>query len=183
MESTLRAVKFDDAQMRLGVLSTRSARRRPVTTQRRYLLSGFSSSAVGLMGLPVHEGKDWKRLATRAIDRCQDVVKSLQNYKDMHPSKAGRDFHQYLSPIPDKHFIFFLFQIVQALDTISDTVSSVADAAELCASTHPNSSMTRAAMEAVGAVGEYIGPLNASTLLFDASCFAEERKSVCCLAF
>jgi hypothetical protein len=54
----------------------------------RSFFTATTSSNAGLMGIPISSAQDWNRSASSAVANCQQLVKSLQDYKKMHPSKV-----------------------------------------------------------------------------------------------
>jgi hypothetical protein len=42
----------------------------------------------GLFSLPIFSATDWMKLADTHVRQCKEVIDSLENYKDLHPSEV-----------------------------------------------------------------------------------------------
>jgi intermediate peptidase len=68
--------------------------------------------------------------------------------------------------------------VVRGLDRVSDTICSIADAAELCANVHPDPAWITGADTAIGMLSEYLNKLNTSQELYELASFAVNSKFV-----
>lgn len=69
------------------------------------------------------------------------------------------------------------------MDKLSDTICTVSDPAELCANTHPNPHFAQAASDSVALIGSYVNKLNTSSMLYEKTLHALEKRFDCKLPF
>jgi len=67
-------------------------------------------------------------------------------------------------------------EIVAALDTASNGLCRIADAAELCRNVHPDEKFVASANEAVQAISAYMGEVNLDASIYKGMCRAEASK-------
>lgn len=109
---------------------------------------------VGLYGYEVLKtAKGFRIFAQDAIEKSEDLIRSIQ---EMPPS----------------------MKVIYLMDDISDTVSTVVDAAELCRNTHPDKEFVEEANHASMKVYEYLQYLNSHAGLYKAVVDLEQSPNI-----
>jgi len=122
----------------------------PAVSQQRQFFSFKKKPQVGFVGIEgLHKAADFPPLAEKALQRSRDHLQGVQD-------KTATE-------------------VVESLDSVSNDLCQIADAAELCRNLHPAQEYVASASDAVNLIQSFMSEVNLDSGLYQQMLKSEER--------